>query len=353
MMSKAQSMTNRTLLFIGNFLPSPKHNKNVWHFLVEHLQNTGWSVITTSNQEKQFPRLVDMLSTVWRERKNFQAAHIDVFSGKAFIYAWLTTWLLKILKKKIAVTLHGGGLPEFSRKYPFFFKKFLGIPDNVVTPSLFLQESFQHLRSDIKIIPNPIDLTESIFRQRDSIQPRIIWVRAFHSVYNPALAIKVLARVTKSFPETKLWMLGPDKGDHSLDNMLRLAESLGVTQSIEIVGHVSHAGIPTWLDKADIFLNTSNYDTAPRSLLEAMANGLCVVSTNVGGIPHLAENGVEAILVDPNDPESMTDAVVNILYSPDLASRLSRNARARAEKSDWSAVLPSWESLFSNLLDQS
>jgi len=135
--------------------------------------------------------------------------------------------------------------------------------------------------------------------------------------------------------------------------VLSLAEKLGVTHGIEIIGHVSHAGIPTWLDKADIFLNTSNYDTAPRSLLEAMANGLCVVSTNVGGIPHLAENGVEAILVDPNDPESMAEAVMEILSSPDLASTLSRNARARAEKSDWSAILPSWESLFSNLLDQS
>ena len=353
MMSKAQTMTNRTLLFIGNFLPSPKHTKHVWHFLVEHLQNAGWSVITTSNQEKQLPRLIDMLSTVWRERQNYQAAHIDVFSGKAFIYAWLTTWLLKILKKKIAVTLHGGGLPDFSRKYHFFFKEYLGIPDVVVTPSPFLKESFKHIRSDIKIIPNPIDLTESLFRQRDSIQPKLIWVRAFHSVYNPTLAIKVLAFIKRTFPEAKLWMLGPDKGDHSLANVLNLAEKLGVTHSVEIVGHIAHAEIPIWLNKADIFLNTSNYDTAPRSLLEAMANGLCVVSTNVGGIPHLAENGVEAILVDPNDPDSMADAVIKILSSPDFAFKLSRNARTRAEKSDWSAILPSWESLFSNLLERS
>ncbi len=216
-----------------------------------------------------------------------------------------------------------------------------------------MQESFKHLRSDIKIIPNPIDLTESLFRQRDSIQPKLIWVRAFHSVYNPTLAIKVLALLKRTFPDVKLWMLGPDKGDHSLANVLDLAEKLGVRHSVLIVGHIAHAEIPIWLDKADIFMNTSNYDTAPRSLLEAMANGLCVVSTNVGGIPHLAENGVEAILVDPNDPESMADAVMKILSSPDLASRLSRNARTRSEKSDWSAILPRWESLFYKLLELS
>lgn len=351
-MSKAQKMINRTLLFIGNFLPSPKHNKNVWHFLVEHLQKAGWSVITTSNQERQLPRLVDMLSAIWRKRDRYQAAHIDIFSGKAFIYAWLTTWLLKLVNKRIAVTLHGGGLPEFSKKHPYMFTKYLRLPDIVVTPSPFLHDSFKHIRSDIKIIPNPIDLTESLFRLRDSIKPRLIWVRAFHSVYNPALAIKVLARVAQSFPEAKLWMLGPDKGDHSLASVLDLAEELGVTQSVEIVGHVSHANIPIWLDKADIFLNTSNYDTAPRSLLEAMANGLCVISTNVGGIPYLAENGMEAILVDPNDPGGMADAVIKTLSSPSLATTLSRNARARAEKSDWSAILPSWELLFSDLLDQ-
>lgn len=79
--------------------------------------------------------------------------------------------------------------------------------------------------------------------------------------------------------------------------------------------------------------------------MEAMACGLCVVSTNVGGIPYLLEHETDALLVPPNDPEAMAAAVRRILTEPGLAKRLSRNARAKAKQFDWDAILPQWEEL--------
>jgi len=337
------------LLFIGNFLPTPRYNKNVWHFLTERLASAGWSVITTSSNERQLPRLAEMLRTIWQKRHLYQAAHIDVFSGKAFIYAYLSTQLLRILKKTIVITLHGGGLVEFATKHPNSFRLVITNADAVVTPSAYLQEAFTEIRSDIRLIPNPIDLSESLYRERTSATPRLIWVRAFHSVYNPCMAVRVLTLLSKEYPDINLLMVGPDKGDGSLEQSLKLAGQLGIRSNIEIAGHIAHSDIPHWLDKADIFINTSNYDTAPRSLLEAMANGLCVISTNVGGIPLLASDGVETLLVNPNDTESMAEKIGQILKEPDLAVQLSQNARIRAEKSDWAEILPKWDALFSEL----
>ncbi len=335
-----------TLLFIGNFLPVPRFNKNVWHFLAEQLRDDGWTVITTSNQERQLPRLLDMLLTIWRERRSFQVAHIDVFSGRAFIFARLSSWLLRLIKKPIVLTLHGGGLPVYYEKHPRAVNNLLKAANIVVTPSAYLQKAFTGLRSDIRLIPNPIDLSEAIFRERFSVEPKLIWVRAFNSVYNPPMAIEALSLLCEKYPEAHLLMLGPDKGDGSLQRALSLAEELGVLACVQIVGHVDHTEIPQWLDQADIFINTSNYDTAPRSLLEAMANGLCVVSTNVGGIPLMATDGVEALLVDPDDAVAMSAAISRVLRDPDLARRLSRNARIRAEKADWGEILPQWDKLF-------
>lgn len=343
-------MSKRSILMIGNFLPSPKHNKNVWHFLSEKLAETGWTVITTSDKDNQFIRLLDMLFTIWRRKNYFQVAHIDVFSGKAFIYAKLSTVFLKLLKKTIVLTLHGGGLPEFSMKYSWSVRRLLLAADVVVTPSVYHQKAFSHIRSDIKQIPNPIDLREAIYRERKDVVPRLIWVRAFHDVYNPNMAIRVLDLLYLSYPEVFLYMLGPDKGDGSLDSALKLSKELDIESKLQIVGHVTHDEVPRWLDKADIFINTSNYDTAPRSLLEAMGNGLCVVSTNVGGIPLIATDKFEAILVDPNDFGEMALAVKQVLDSPDLANKLSKNARLRVEQSDWSKILPKWDELFSKLL---
>jgi len=338
-----------TLLFIGNFLPVPRYNKNVWHFLAEQLEHAGWTVETTSGKVSKLPRLVEMLCTILQKRRSYQVAHIDVFSGKAFVYAQLSTCLLKILKKKIVITLHGGGLPEFAAKHPGAVCNLLTAADAVVTPSAYLQTAFKDIRSDIYLIPNPIDLTESIFRERKHTAPRLIWVRAFHAVYNPCMAVKAAFLLKEDYPNIHLMMLGPDKGDGSLGKLLKLSEELGMKSNIQIVGHVTHTEIPQWLDKADIFINTSNYDTAPRSILEAMANGLCVVSTNVGGIPLLAEDGSEAILVEADDSVGMAEAIEQVLTDPDLADRLSKNARIRAEKSDWSVILPKWDELFTQM----
>jgi glycosyltransferase involved in cell wall biosynthesis len=101
------------------------------------------------------------------------------------------------------------------------------------------------------------------------------------------------------------------------------------------------------MDQGDIFLNTTNVDNTPISVLEAMACGLCVVSTNAGGIPYLLEHERDALLVPPDDAQAMARAVHRILTEPGLAESLSENARRKVEQFDWCAVLPQWERLFS------
>ena len=111
--------------------------------------------------------------------------------------------------------------------------------------------------------------------------------------------------------------------------------------------------MPEWLNKADIFLNTTNVDNTPVSVIEAMACGLCIVSTNVGGIPYLLEDGVDALLVPPEDTQAMANAVKRILSDRQLAAALSANARKKAGAFSWEKVLPMWEALFHDILGES
>jgi glycosyltransferase involved in cell wall biosynthesis len=161
------------------------------------------------------------------------------------------------------------------------------------------------------------------------------------------MAIRVLALLQPDFREIRLTMIGPDKGDGSLRRARRLAERLGVCDHVSFAGGVPKQEVPRWLNQGDIFLNTTNVDNTPVSVLEAMACGLCVVSTDAGGVPYLVEPGQDALLVGREDPEAMACAVRRILQEPGLAQRLSENGRAKVEKLDWSVVLPQWESLLS------
>jgi len=126
----------------------------------------------------------------------------------------------------------------------------------------------------------------------------------------------------------------------------RLELGEGVLDRIQFLGQVPKGAVGQNLSLGDIFLNTTNVDNTPVSVVEAMACGLCVVSTNVGGMPDLVRDGEEGLLVPPNDPEAMAAAVARLLHEPGLAGRLSARGRESAERMDWSIVLPKWEALF-------
>ena len=154
-----------------------------------------------------------------------------------------------------------------------------------------------------------------------------------------------MALLAHDFPEIQLVMVGPDKGDGSLGQTKAAAAAAGVSHLIKFPGAVPKKEVPVWLKEADIFLNTTDVDNTPVSLMEAMASGLCIVSTNVGGIPYLLEHEQDALLVPPDDPQAMARAVRRILTEPGLGEHLSRQARRKAEQFDWSVVLPRWEAL--------
>ena len=98
-----------------------------------------------------------------------------------------------------------------------------------------------------------------------------------------------------------------------------------------------------------MFINTTNVDNTPVSVIEAMALGLPVVSTNVGGIPFLLEDGVDALLVEPNDQEAMCRAIERLKSDPELVKQLTLNARKKVENFDWEVVKHQWKKLFDEL----
>jgi|LSQX01.1.fsa_nt_gb glycosyltransferase involved in cell wall biosynthesis len=335
---------------IGNYLSSPRHNRNVWQALAERLPSRGWEVRVTSTKESQILRLLDMLTTIVIKRNHYDLVQIDVFSGKAFFYAEFCAGLLRIIKKPIVLTLHGGGLPSFANRQPKRVSNLLSLAIEVVTPSPFLQQSLSIYHNKIKVIPNGIDISAIAYRARKPFSANLVWVRAFHQIYNPELAVRVLSGLVADYPNTRLTMVGPDKGDGSLQAVNSLAKKLGVDDQLIILPAVPYEEVPFLLDKADIFINTTNYDTAPRSLLEAMANGVCVVSTNVGGIPWMITNFQDGLLVPPEDELEMVNAIKSLLEEPEFALRISKNARQTAERNDWLNVIPEWDNLFSDVL---
>jgi glycosyltransferase involved in cell wall biosynthesis len=195
---------------------------------------------------------------------------------------------------------------------------------------------------NIIVLENALSLAPYARRRLSHARPKLIWLRSLHQIYNPRLAIEVVAILRSDYPEIELTVIGAERERGMVDDLARLAEERRLDTCVRIVPGVPRDEVPSWLERADIFLNTTNVDNAPVSVFEAMAAGLCIVSTNVGGLPDVLESGVDSLLTPCNDAARMADATRRILTDPMLAQTLSTNARRKAELVDWSAIGPRW-----------
>jgi glycosyltransferase involved in cell wall biosynthesis len=335
------------VLLVGNFLSSVLRTRSVCEDLAARLLESGWDVRVTSRVKARVPRALDMMQTAWRHRDSYDVAQVDVFSGAAFLWAEGVCAVLRAAHKPYVLTLHGGNLPTFAARWPRRVERLLRSAAAVTTPSRFLLERLHSLRGGIRLLPNALDLSTYQFRVRARPAPQLVWLRSFHRLYNPSLAPAVVARLVPRHPGVHLTMIGPDKGDGSLEETREQARRLGVEDRLTIRGGVPKHEVPRYLDRADIFINTTSVDNTPVSVLEAMASGLCVVSTAVGGIPYLLDHDCDALLVPADGADEMAAAVHRILTEPGLAAALARQARCKVEGFDWPVVLAQWHDVLS------
>ena len=331
------------LLYLGNQLSKHGYNKTTIETLGLQLEQEGFGVYYASNK-KSFPfRMLDMMWSVVLYRKQVSYILIDTYSTKAFWYAFLCSQLARFFNIKYIPILHGGDLPNRLKKNPMLCRVLFSNAYKNVAPSGYLKQAFEKEGfKNVIYIPNTIEIEKYEFKLRTELTPNLLWVRAFASIYNPKMAVKVLQQLQKQYPSATLTMVGPDK-DGSLQTTKDFAKSLGIT--VNFSGQLTKEEWWELASKHDIFINTTHFDNTPVSVMEAMALGLPVISTNVGGIPFLLTNEQNALLVPDNDITAMTNAVLDLLENKPKNNLLITNARTFIEQMDWKLVKQSWVSI--------
>jgi len=330
------------ILYLGNKLERHGNSPTNIDTLSPLLESEGYHVKSVSSYKNKPLRLLHMLGSVILER-NADLVLIDTYSTSNFWYAVLSAKLCRLFKTPYIFILHGGNLEErFNNSSEKILNIFRNAKANVV-PSNFLKEKLGKFQfRNMVFIPNSIDLSFYNFKERRCLKPRILWVRAFDKVYNPQIVLKIFDELLKFYPNAEACMVGPEK-----DGSLKRMEQISKKKNLNIVfkGKLTK---PEWtkLSKSyDIFINTALIDNTPVSVIEAMALGLPVVSTNVGGIPYLIKNEENGLLVKPEDSQEMLKAIKKLLQNPELTERLSNKGRLKAEEFDWADVKQAWIAL--------
>jgi glycosyltransferase involved in cell wall biosynthesis len=162
----------------------------------------------------------------------------------------------------------------------------------------------------------------------------MIATRHLLKLYDIESVIRALREVQQRYAEASLLIVGT--GDQ--ENYLRGLVSEWKLRNVEFLGYIPQEKLPAVYDRCDILLNASLADNFPGSLVEAAAAGLVVISTGVGGIPYIFENGKSAILVKPGDWAGLAAGVLRVLEDPALAERLSLEALRQCQQYDWENV---------------
>jgi glycosyltransferase involved in cell wall biosynthesis len=251
--------------------------------------------------------------------------------------------LARVFNIKYIPILHGGNLPNRLQKKPKLCQMVFANAYQNIAPSGYLKQAFENAGfKNVIHIPNSIEIDKYELKTRVELAPKLLWVRAFASIYNPEMAVKVLQQLQEKHPSASLTMVGPDK-DGSLQTTKDFADSIGV--AVNFTGQLAKEDWWQLASEHDIFINTTHFDNTPISVMEAMALGLPVVSTNVGGIPYLLTDKENALLVSDNDDAAMTEAILDLLNDKVKANQLAKNARTFIEQMDWQVVKNEWKQI--------
>lgn len=330
----------KRLLYIGNKLSKKGSTVTSIETLGNFLIEEGYNVITASSFENKVLRMLDMIWHTFKNRNKVDVVLIDTYSTQNFQYAVAVSKICRFYKVPYIPILRGGNLPNRIKNSPNSSKKLFDGAKTNIAPSHYLLEAFKKEGfTNLTYIPNTIEIENYPFLLREKPTAKLLWVRSFAELYNPFLALEIVEESQKQQIEVSLCMVGPEK-DGSLEKCKQLAEEKKLP--ITFTGILQKEAWISLSKEYDLFINTTNFDNTPVSVMEAMALGLPIISTNVGGLPYLIENNKTGILLAPNNAQVFVDAIINLISNPEISKSLAKKARTEVEQFDWEVVKNKW-----------
>jgi len=282
-----------------------------------------------------------LFSRVWK----YDVVHIFSASYFSFVLAPTPALLIgKLFGKKLLLNYHSGEAEDHLQRWRRSAIPTIRLADVLIVPSSYLVRVFAKFGLPAKPIFNLIETDRFVFRERPTLRPVFLCNRNFERHYRVDLVLRAFAIIQDRIPDARLIVAGDGPERPSLE---RLARDLSL--NTEFTGRVGHERVVELYDSADIFLNGSEIDNQPLSLLEAFACGLPVVTTDAGGIPDMVTADKTALVGASGDYTQLAASALRLLDDSTLAQRIIEQAREECRKYQWEAVRDQWLNLYYEL----
>lgn len=297
-------------------------------------------------------RLLPYLLAVWRVAGSCELLHVMANSGWSWHLFALPPLLIGRLRgTPVLINYRGGEAAGFLARSHRLVRGPMSLAACLAVPSGFLAEVFARHGMSARLLPNIVDLSRFHPTPGAPIASgsRLVVARNLEPIYDIATAIRAFALVRAAVPAATLTIAGsgPDK-----DALVQLCQELDVEPAVRFAGRLDREQMAGLYRAADLSLNPSLADNMPNSVLESLASGVPVVSTNVGGVPFLLEHGRTGLLVPPGQPQAMAEAVLSLLCDAPRAGRLRAAGLVEVQRYTWARVAPVLAALYRDALTQ-
>ena len=287
------------------------------------------------------------VASLFRKLPAYDVVHVFSASYWSFLLAPTPAILIgKLLGKRVIVNYRSGEAEDHLRRWRRTAVPTLLRADAVVAPSRYLVEVFSRFGIGAESIANFVDPDAVRFRARAQLRPVFLANRNFQALYNVPCVLRAFAVIQARLPDARLIVVGdgPER-----ERVHETARALAL-RNVEFIGAVRPEAMGRWYDEADVYLNASDIDNMPNSIIEAFACGLPVVTTRAGGIPYVVEHERNGLLVDCGDHDALAAAALRLLDDPALAQRvIAEGLRDVDEQYTWDAVRDRWTRLYQRL----
>lgn len=331
-------MKSNKILIVGPIFNSLTGPTGQGGQLYSRLEAAGFSVLRVSHHRNKVFRMLHTLFAVlqfWR----YDIILLQSFGLLAFILEDLVSLIATLVNKPIVFTLRGGAFIEFYHRHQEWVQHVLDRAATINAPSLYLQENLIKSGFNVQYIPNFIELDSFPFSRKVARKHSLLWVRAFHEIYHPELAIETLYLLKKKYPDVNLTMVGPDMG--LLPACKELIEKYNLAANIKITGPIPNSELHQYYQTHQVFLTTTRYESFGVAIIEAGSCGIPCVSVSVGEIPYIWKDRENIILAE-RTPEDFALKISELFENTELRDKVSVNARKNAEQFTWENVQPLW-----------
>lgn len=282
-----------------------------------------------------------VFANVYKELKIFKP---DLIHSNMYAFAFCVPYIL-IHRIMLLHTVHNKPINEFKKKYmkliAYLYSNNQAVP---VAISHIVEKEMRELYGDLNQIErvyNPVETSKYSTERQYSETNEITFINVarFMKQKNQALLLDAFAEAKKIVPEIKLVLVGDGELRSELESQI---ETLGIKKDVYLSGNVNN--VNEYLAKADVFVLSSDYEGLPLSVLEAMAAGLPVLSTDVGGVADIVTNNGR--LIPPKDVNKLKEAIVEFATNHAMRYEMGCNSAKNAKQYDSTEFIKQYEKLY-------